>query len=237
MATRSDTRLEANVSTSHPCDAVVLGAGHNGLTCARYLAKAGLSVLVLEQYHAVGGMTVTEEVTLPGYWSDIHASGYQLANLSPVPGELRLLDRYGLIEPEIPFSHAFSDGGVISVHRDLERTVASIAAYSRRDADTWRTLIERFRAERDAITAGMFSPPVSLEEAAAGFARTSAGMDAYRFRLQSVRSWVNETFDAPHPRAGPVPNPRPKRLPVWVGQPSRPRRVDGAGKERGTGDP
>jgi Phytoene dehydrogenase and related proteins len=62
--------------------------GHNGLTCACYLARAGLKVLVLEQYHTVGGMTVTEEETLPGFWSDIHASGYQLANLSPVPNEL-----------------------------------------------------------------------------------------------------------------------------------------------------
>jgi phytoene dehydrogenase-like protein len=91
----------------HPHDAIVIGAGHNGLTCACYLAKAELKVLVLEQYHTVGGMTVTEEETLPGFWSDIHASGYQLANLSPVPHELALLDRYELIEPEIPFSHAF----------------------------------------------------------------------------------------------------------------------------------
>jgi beta-carotene ketolase (CrtO type) len=92
---------------SHSHDAIVIGAGHNGLTCACYLAKAGLKVLVLEQYHTIGGMTVTEEETLPGFWSDIHASGYQLANLSPVPHELGLLDRYELIEPEIPFSHAF----------------------------------------------------------------------------------------------------------------------------------
>ena len=184
------------MSTSHPYDAVVLGAGHNGLTCACYLAKAGLSVLVLEQYHAVGGMTVTEEVTLPGYWSDVHASGYQLANLSPVPRELGLLDRYELIEPDIPFSHAFPDGGIISVDRHLERTVASIAQYSRRDAEAWRTLINRFLGEKDAITAGMFSPPVSLEQAATGFAGSSAGMDAYRFGLQSVRSWANQTFEA-----------------------------------------
>jgi phytoene dehydrogenase-like protein len=67
-------------------DAVVVGAGHNGLTCACYLAKAGLKVLVLERYHDVGGMTLTEELTLPGFRSDVHASGYQLANLSPVPG-------------------------------------------------------------------------------------------------------------------------------------------------------
>ena len=63
-------------------DAVVVGAGHNGLTCACYLAKAGLKVLVLERYHEVGGMTLTEELTLPGFRSDVHASGYQLANLA-----------------------------------------------------------------------------------------------------------------------------------------------------------
>ena len=94
----------------HHYDAIIIGAGHNGLTCACYLARAGLKVLLLEQYHTVGGMTVTEEETLPGFWSDIHASGYQLANLSPVPNELGLLHRYELIEPEIPFSHAFPDG-------------------------------------------------------------------------------------------------------------------------------
>ena len=47
-------------------DAIVVGAGHNGLTCACYLAKAGLKVLVLERYRDVGGMTLTEELTLPG---------------------------------------------------------------------------------------------------------------------------------------------------------------------------
>jgi len=109
----------------HHYDAIIIGAGHNGLTCACYLARAGLKVLVLEQYHTVGGMTVTEEETLPGFWSDIHASGYQLANLSPVPNELGLLDRYELIEPEIPFSHAFPDGHIISVHRDIEKTVTA----------------------------------------------------------------------------------------------------------------
>src|SRR5262244_593649 len=181
---------------SESYDAVVIGAGHNGLTCACYLARAGLKVIVLEQYHTVGGMTITEEETLPGFWSDIHASGYQLANLSPVPHELGLLDRYELIEPEIPFSHAFPDGNIISVDRDIEKTVAAIARYSHKDAGTWRALMERFLEEKDAITASMFSPPPSFPAAAAAFAKSSAGMEAYRFSMQSVRSWANQTLEA-----------------------------------------
>src|SRR5215469_10401974 len=181
---------------SESYDAVVIGAGHNGLTCACYLAAAGLKVLVLEQYQTVGGMTVTEEETLPGFWSDIHASGYQLANLSPVPQELGILDRYKLIEPEIPFSHAFPDGGIISVHRDIEKTVAEISRYSRKDSESWRDLMNRFLAQKEAITAAMFSPPPSLPSVAAHFAASSAGMEAFRFSLQSVRSWANQMLEA-----------------------------------------
>ncbi len=177
-------------------DAIIIGAGHNGLTCGCYLARAGLKVLVLEQYHTVGGMTVTEEETLPGFWSDIHASGYQLANLSPVPNELGLLDRYELIKPEIPFSHAFPNGDLISVHRDIEKTVAEITPYSVKDAEKWRALMHQFLAEKDAITAAMFSPPPSFPAAAAKFAASRAGMDAYRFSMQSVRSWADQTLEA-----------------------------------------
>jgi beta-carotene ketolase (CrtO type) len=65
-------------------DVVVIGAGHKGLTCAYYLAKIGLEVLVLEEYSSVGGMTITEEIA-PGFISDIHAYGHQMANFYPVP--------------------------------------------------------------------------------------------------------------------------------------------------------
>jgi phytoene dehydrogenase-like protein len=149
------------------------------LTCACYLAKAGLKVLVLERYQDVGGMTLTEELTLPGFRSDVHASGYQLANLSPVPGELEL-EKHGLdlIEPDLVYAHAFPDGRVLAVSRSLEKTVQNIGRYSKKDAETWRVLAERFSAE------------------AAALERSPAGMDQYRFGLQSMRSWCDQTFES-----------------------------------------
>ena len=178
-------------------DVIVVGAGHNGLTCACYLAKAGLKVLVLEQYHLVGGMTITEEITLPGFHSDIHASGYQLANFSPVPGELEL-QKFGLdiIKTDWPFSHAFPDGKCISVHRNIKKTIESIAQYSKQDADTWRLLSERYLSEREHIIASFFSSPPSLSAKVNAFEKTAAGMDAYRFSMQSLRAWSNEVFEA-----------------------------------------
>ncbi|MFZ0897651.1 MAG: FAD-dependent oxidoreductase [Candidatus Nitrosopolaris sp.] len=150
-------------SSSPEYDAIVIGAGHNGLTCACYLAKAGLKVLVIEQYHSIGGMTITEEVTLPGFKSDVHAFGYQLANLSPVPAELNL-NKYGfeLLRPEISYSHVFPDGGYVSMYRNLEQTMKSIEKYSKKDAYTWKKMFERYLVAKDSIISTINTPPLPL---------------------------------------------------------------------------
>src|SRR5947208_15696203 len=128
-------------------DAVVIGAGHNGLTCACYLAKAGLSVILLERYATIGGMTISEEIAAPGHLSDVHASGYLVAKLSPSPDELGLAEHgLELITPNPNWAQIFPDGRSFVIGRDVETTAASIARFSRRDADTWRALYARFAA-------------------------------------------------------------------------------------------
>ncbi|MGJ0504277.1 MAG: phytoene desaturase family protein [Methylocystis sp.] len=177
-------------------DAIVIGAGQNGLTGACYLARAGLSTLVLEQYSAIGGMTISEELTLPGFQSDVHASGYQLANISPVPAELDLAGHgVELIEPERVYAHAFPDGRAIVVERDLDRTIAALEPWSRRDAAACRRLFELFGREKANLVRSMFSAPPSFAATAQALASTPGGMARERFSLQSVRSWANETFE------------------------------------------
>src|SRR5262245_43015163 len=166
-------------------DAVIVGAGHNGLTCACYLARAGLRTLVLDQYHTVGGMATTEEITLPGFRSDMHAFGFQLANLSPVPEELDLAEHgLDLLRPEINYTQVFPDGGIISMHRGVHSTVASIGRYSQKDAETWRRLAADFVRAKDRVAAWMNAPPEALLQETEQFARLPGGFEEYRAGLQ-----------------------------------------------------
>lgn len=178
-------------------DAIVIGAGHNGLTCACYLAKAGLKVLVLERYAAIGGMTMSEEIAAPGFLSDVHASGYLVAKLSPAPDELGLAEHgLKLNTPDPNWAQVFPDGRFFTIGRDVESTAANIARFSARDADTWRSLYARYVAAKPAIVSAMNSAPESLA------AELSApnGVDHYRFMMQSARSWVEENFESPEMR-------------------------------------
>jgi beta-carotene ketolase (CrtO type) len=181
---------------ANPYDAVVIGAGHNGLTCACYLAKAGLRVLALEANENIGGLTVTREITMPGFHSDLHAFGYQFANLSPAPHELNL-NSYGLelLTPEISFAHAFPDGRSVHMYTDLEQTCASIAAHSTHDAAQWRVLFEQWLDTKDAIRAAFNNPPRPLSEHLAELEHAAGGLDEYRFEMQTLRAWTNQWFE------------------------------------------
>jgi len=97
-------------------EAIVIGARHNGLTCACYLARAGLKVLVLERYETYGGMTISEEIAAPGFLSDVHASGYLVAKLTSAPEELGLA-RHGLtlITPDPNWAQVFRRASLPSV--------------------------------------------------------------------------------------------------------------------------
>jgi phytoene dehydrogenase-like protein len=169
-------------------DAIVVGAGHNGLTCAAYLARAGLSVLVLEQQEQIGGMTRSEELTLPGFRSDVHAYGFQLGNLSPAPSELGLARHgFALLHPDPNWVHAFPDGRSIAFWRDLDETCRGIAEVSRRDADVYRALFEAFLRDRESVVRTLNAAPPP----------GSAAPNARR----TLREWCDATFETEEMKA------------------------------------
>jgi phytoene dehydrogenase-like protein len=84
----------------------------------------------------------------------------------------------------------------LAVSRNLARTHQAIARFSAADADAWQRLFEQYLAQKDALVAALFSPPPSFATEAATQETTPGGMDAYRFSLQSLRSWCEENFEA-----------------------------------------
>jgi len=123
-------------------DAVVVGAGHNGLTCACYLAKAGLTVKVLERRGVVGGAAVTEEFH-PGFRNSVAAYTVSLLQ-AKVIRDLRLA-AHGLRIVERPLSNFLPlANDYLKVGGGLEATQREFARFSARDAkrlpDYWRTL-------------------------------------------------------------------------------------------------
>ncbi|MDQ3856301.1 MAG: FAD-dependent oxidoreductase, partial [Chloroflexota bacterium] len=108
-------------------DVVVIGAGHNGLVCANYLAREGLRVLVLERRDIVGGAAATEE-PFPGFRIDSGSAIHVLIHATPILEELQL-HKYGLEYVDLdPFAYApFPDGSSLRFYRDVDRTCEEIA--------------------------------------------------------------------------------------------------------------
>ncbi|HEX2041094.1 MAG TPA: NAD(P)/FAD-dependent oxidoreductase [Acidimicrobiales bacterium] len=126
-----------------PLDAVVVGAGHNGLVAACYLARAGLDVCVLEALDAPGGGSRSAE-TVPGYRFDLHSVAHNIINMTDIPAELDLAGA-GLVYQEMdPFSVAIhADGRRVRFYRSVEDTVASIAEHDRDEARAYAAFIEK----------------------------------------------------------------------------------------------
>ena len=178
---------------SRTSDVIVVGAGHNGLTCAAYLAEAGLEVVVLEARSFIGGNTATEELTLPGWRHDSCSSAHVVIQSNPLISrdELGLLERYGLeyivSDPAVVFPNAGEDSLVF--HPDLERTRERVARYSPSDATALVEMVseweEGLRTVHAYVQSGL---PASDDEWARRYEE---------LRRRSAREVIEEKFTHP----------------------------------------
>jgi phytoene dehydrogenase-like protein len=140
-------------------DAVVVGAGPNGLTAAVELARRGFSVAVFEARDTVGGGARTEELTLPGFRHDPCAAAHPLGISSPAFRAMPL-ERYGLkwVHAPLPMAHPFPDGSAAVLSRSVAETAAS---FGPRDAGAYRRLVDPLLRNWDELVRDFMSLPLS----------------------------------------------------------------------------
>jgi phytoene dehydrogenase-like protein len=194
-------------------DAIIVGAGHNGLCLAAYLQRAGLSTLIVERLGRTGGMAATEEPLLVGFRHNPHANYLSYHSVMPAVRDFEL-EELGLrtLMPDAQHGLPFSDGAppVVLYRPDLsERTWASVAYYSRADADLYLDLKQRALRVEDLLAQVVYSPPsgerfdaqieafdqsfaaLGLASASVG-AKTAAGVIADLFESQQMRTLMSQ---------------------------------------------
>jgi phytoene dehydrogenase-like protein len=185
-------------------DAIVIGAGHNGLASAIHLAAKGWKVGVFERNAIAGGAVQTREATLPGFRHDLFAMNLSLFAGSPfVAAYGAALSRHGLAfaPASDTFASVFPDGTWFGVSTDLDATIARASEFSLEDAKRWREMVEAFASAAPHIfgVLGAVMPSFALAKVlykawrAKGFGWL---LDTLNLAISSPRDFLDRNFQS-----------------------------------------
>jgi phytoene dehydrogenase-like protein len=181
-------------------DVVIIGAGHNGLTAGAYLAKAGKKVLILERKSYIGGGVSTRQLNTPGYWHDEHSSVHIMIQGNPLlrEDELGLFSKFGLKYhySDVPHATIFEDQSTLFTYKDLDKTCASIAKVSEKDAETYRAFAQKSMAFLPMIVSGLYSPPLPTGPMVAMLDSSDEGRELFDAMQRSSVQLANEMFES-----------------------------------------
>lgn len=185
-------------------DAVVIGAGHNGLAAAIHLAARGWRVAVIEQAAEPGGAVKTREVTLPGFRHDLGAMNLSMFAGSPFFAAYKdeLCARgLELVPAPHAFASAFPDGSWLGVSASLEETASRIAALSPQDARAWRQMVAGFGSQAPHLFGLLGAEMPSLQTARTAWKAwramgTSGLLDMGRMLVSTPRDFLDAHFES-----------------------------------------
>jgi len=184
-------------------DVIIIGTGPNGLEIGAYLSKAGQKVLLLEKRYEAGGGLATEQITLPDYFHNTHAIFHMMVDYAPVYQDFNLEEQYDVrhIVPELQWAMPLPDGKCICVYRDVEKTCASIAKFSQKDADAYRGMYHECDELMKAIVGPQtFVKPEPAPLMAARAEASELGRKLTAFSEMTPDEFIKDTFENDHVR-------------------------------------
>jgi phytoene dehydrogenase-like protein len=192
---------------SESYDVIIIGAGHNGLTLGAYLARSGLDVLVLERRHEEGGGLCTEELTQSGFLHNVHANYHTFVDLAPPVADLDVRG-HGVeyVRPDVQMASIYDDGTALTIHSDLDKTCASMARFSEKDAETFRRLHSEAHGFIDLLLGTlMYQPPLNVKELTKALAlfgvEDRSEFLSVKLRRESINQFLDQHFEHPKIKA------------------------------------
>jgi phytoene dehydrogenase-like protein len=180
-------------------DGIIIGAGHHGLILGSYLAKAGLTILLVDRRLEYGGGLSTKEVTKPGFYHNLHSINHFHIGHSPWFADLNLGEKVTYLTPRYELGQAHRDGSALVFGRDLEETVANVARFSKRDAATFREWNRKAEEiTRSVLIPERYSEPLPQDERERLLSRTAAGRDFIAVTRRQPLDVVEELFENEH---------------------------------------
>ncbi len=192
------------MTRSNRYDGIIIGAGHNSMILAGYMAKAGLSVVVLEkQVEVGGGLDAHEDDHNPGFYHNKHSVFHRVVTKLPWYRDLEL-EEIGLeyIDPEVGCAQMYSDGSSICWYKDVHKTAKQLAQFSQKDAATYKRLaVEWAPMVEKIITPETYNPAMRYDAKAEILGRTALGREYLRLAAMSPVEVTNHYFEDDRIRA------------------------------------
>ena len=182
-------------------DGIIVGAGQQGLVLGSYLAKCGLDILLVDRRLQYGGALATQELTKPGFYHNSHSINHFHITETPWFKDFNLEDRVTYITPRYEFGQPHRDGTALVFGREIEETLANVARFSQKDAQTfreWNRKAEEITA--DILLKERFSEPLPRAEREALLARSAIGRDFLEVTKQQPLDVVKDLFEDEHVR-------------------------------------